>query len=285
MIPVAYNMRSLARPQDDDGRRRARHRARRLRASPSVMMLSAGIKQATARAADPNVAIVLRTGSRRRDVERHRRDRASASSLAAPGVAQRRDGRPRAIGELVVVVLLDKIGGGVLERRPPRRHGRRAGVPPEVKIIEGARATPGTDEVIVGKRDPRSLQGARTSASRSTCARTGRCTIVGVFEDNGSAFESEVWGDMNVIRATFGRQGIVSSVRVRLESPEKFDGFKASIESNRQLNVDGDERQRVLREVVAGDGEVHVGARVHHRVLLLGRGHHRGHDTPYGQSR
>jgi putative ABC transport system permease protein len=61
--------------------------------------------------------------------------------------------------------------------------------------------------------------------------------IVGVFEDNGSAFESEVWGDMNVIRATFGRQGIVSSVRVRLESPEKFDGFKASIESNRQLNA------------------------------------------------
>jgi putative ABC transport system permease protein len=61
--------------------------------------------------------------------------------------------------------------------------------------------------------------------------------IVGVFEDAGSAFESEIWGDMNVIRATFGRQGIVSSVRVRLESPALFDTFKTEVETNRQLNV------------------------------------------------
>ncbi|MGH7329877.1 MAG: ABC transporter permease, partial [Polyangiaceae bacterium] len=61
--------------------------------------------------------------------------------------------------------------------------------------------------------------------------------IVGVFEDNCSSYESEVWGDTNFIRATFGRQSIVSSVRVRLESPDKFDAFKANVEANRQLNV------------------------------------------------
>jgi putative ABC transport system permease protein len=62
--------------------------------------------------------------------------------------------------------------------------------------------------------------------------------VVGVFEDGGSSFESEVWADLNTVRTAFGREGLVSSVRLRLESPTKFDGFKASLEQNRQLGLE-----------------------------------------------
>ena len=65
--------------------------------------------------------------------------------------------------------------------------------------------------------------------------------VVGVFEDGGSSFESEVWADIDTVRTAFGREGLVSSVRVRVE-PAKFDAFKASVESNRQLGL------QVLRE-------------------------------------
>jgi putative ABC transport system permease protein len=50
-------------------------------------------------------------------------------------------------------------------------------------------------------------------------------------------FESEIWGDVDRVRANFGRGAIVSSVRVRLDSPDKFDGFAASLGENRQLDV------------------------------------------------
>jgi len=62
--------------------------------------------------------------------------------------------------------------------------------------------------------------------------------VVGVFDDGGSAQESEVWADLNVVRTAFGREGVVSSVRVRLESPSKLDSFKTAIESNRQLDLE-----------------------------------------------
>jgi putative ABC transport system permease protein len=155
---------------------------------------------------------------------------------ATPGVAQATSGRPQVVGELVVVVLLEKNSGGfsnvTLRGVPDNVMAFR----PDVKIIEGRAATPGTDEAIVGK----SIQGrfAGLEVGKQIEMRKNRpLKIVGVFEDDGSAFESEVWGDMSVIRATFGRQGIVSSVRVRLDSPAKFDAFKTEVETNRQLDV------------------------------------------------
>jgi putative ABC transport system permease protein len=234
MIPIAYNIRSLTV-------RRATTLAAALGLAlvvfifASVMMMSNGIKQVSLRAADPDVAIVLRKGS---DVELSSGiDEANISLIAAtPGVAKATSGRPQAVGELVVVVLLVKNSGGysnvTLRGVPDNVMAFR----PDVKIIEGRAATPGTDEAIVGK----SIRGrfAGLEVGQQIEMRKNRpLKIVGVFEDDGSAFESEVWGDMNVIRATFGRQGIVSSVRVRLESPSKYDAFKTEVETNRQLDV------------------------------------------------
>src|SRR5688500_15152180 len=59
--------------------------------------------------------------------------------------------------------------------------------------------------------------------------------VVGVFEAGGSSFESEVWVNLETARSSFGREGLVSSVTVQLESPAKFDAFKAMIETDKQL--------------------------------------------------
>jgi putative ABC transport system permease protein len=234
MIPIAYNLRNL-RVRRTTTLAAALGLALVVFIFASVMMMTNGIKQVTARAADPSVAIVLRKGS---DVELSSGiEEANVGVIAAtPGVAHNADGQPAAVGELMVVVLLDKVGGGfsnvVLRGVPDNVMKFR----PTVKIVEGRPATPGTDEAIVGSAVRGRFKGLEVG-QQFDMRKNRPLKIVGVFEDNGSAFESEVWGDSNVIRATFGRQGIVSSVRVRLESPEKFDGFKAAVESNRQLNV------------------------------------------------
>jgi putative ABC transport system permease protein len=234
MIPIAYNIRSLTV-------RRTTTLAAALGLAlvvfifASVMMMSNGIKQVSARAADPDVAIVLRKGS---DVELSSGIEESNVAIiaGAPGVAKAANGRPLAVAELLVVVLIGKNSGGF-------SNVTLRGVPddvmtfrPSVKIVEGRAATPGTDEAIVGKSIVGRFVGLEVG-QQVEMRKNRPLKIVGVFEDNGSAFESEIWGDMNVIRATFGRQGIVSSVRVRLESPAKFDAFKTDVETNRQLNV------------------------------------------------
>jgi putative ABC transport system permease protein len=55
-----------------------------------------------------------------------------------------------------------------------------------------------------------------------------------VFSAEGSAYESEIWCDLDVLRAAFHREGHVSSVRVRLASKDAFEAFKATLESDKQ---------------------------------------------------
>src|SRR5689334_13441981 len=108
MIPIAYNLRNLAV-------RKSTTAAAALGLGlvvfvfSSVMMLSNGIKKTLGRSARPDYAIVMRKGA----------DAELASSveepqvgliLAAREVAKHPDGRPAGVGEVAVVLLMDKIG-------------------------------------------------------------------------------------------------------------------------------------------------------------------------------
>src|SRR5262249_54251472 len=93
---------------------------------------------------------------------------------------------------------------------------------------------PGADEVLVGKR----IRGRFKNLDLGTSfeiKKNRMVKVVGVMEAEGSSFESEVWCDLEVVRTSFRRDGVVSSVRVKLESPAKFEAFQASIEGDKQL--------------------------------------------------
>src|SRR5258706_8051965 len=235
MIPIAYNVRNL-RVRKTTSLATALGLALVVFIFASAMMLSNGIKKTTGRAGADDQAIVLRKGATG-EMESGVDEPNIGLIAATPGVAKYPNGRPEAVGELIVVMLLDKNGttgfsnvqmrgvtDDVLQFRPG------------VHVIAGRAPMPGTDEVMVGKGIRGRFKGLELDQSFEM-KRNRPAHVVGIFDDGGSAFESEIWADVGTVRATFGRQGIVSSVRVRLESPSKFDAFKASIESNRQLNV------------------------------------------------
>ncbi len=236
MIPLAYNLRNL-RVRKTTTAAAALGLALVVFVFATVRMLSNGIHKAMFQAADPSVAIVLRKGSEA-EMESGIEQTKIPLIGTTPGVRAFENGRQEAIGELVAVVLLDKRGtdGGFA-------NVQIRGVPddvlafrPSVKVFEGRPATPGTDEVIVGKAIIGRFKGLELGQTFDV-RKNRPMKVVGVFDDNGSAFESEVWGDVDRVRATFGRGPIVSSVRVRLDSPEKFDGFAAALTANRQLDV------------------------------------------------
>jgi putative ABC transport system permease protein len=236
MIPISYNVRNLA-VRKTTSAAAGIGLALVVFVVAGVSMLANGIRKTLGRAADPDVAVVLRKGS---DVELSSsiEEPSVGLVLATPGVAHRPDGAPDGVAELMVVVLLDKIGTNGFSNVQVRGVGedvfkfRR-----HARIVAGRAPRPGTDEVVVGQSIRGRFKGVDLGESFEL-KKNRMVNVVGVFEDGGSSFESEVWVDLNTVRTAFGREGLVSSVRVRLESPTKFDGFKASVEQNRQLNLE-----------------------------------------------
>jgi putative ABC transport system permease protein len=201
------------------------------------LMLNEGLSRALDQSGKADTAIVLRKGS---DSEMPSSIEDTTVSLikAAPGVKKTADGTPMVIGEAVVVMFQElKNGRG-------KSNALLRGVPadvlmmrPEVKIVDGRMSRPGTDEVIVGK--PLLDRFANVQMGNSIELRKNRkVTVVGVFEAGGSSFESEIWGDVEYVRQAFGREGIVQSVRVKLDSPAVFDGFAAAVEQDKRLGLD-----------------------------------------------
>jgi putative ABC transport system permease protein len=231
VIPVQYNVRSLAV-------RKATTFATALGIALVVfvlsgaMMLSAGVRRTLAVGGHDDTAIVLRKGS---DSELGSViDAAEVNRiLAAPGVRRDSTDHPVGAGEVVVIGVMEKLGtGGVANVQIRGVTENVKELRPEVHIVEGRLARPGSDEVVVGARIRGRFRG--TQLGQSFELRKNRpVQVVGVFEADGSSYESEVWVDLDTLRAAYARVGGVSSVRVRLTSAAAFDTFRASIEGDK----------------------------------------------------
>jgi putative ABC transport system permease protein len=241
MIPLRYNVRSLLV-------RRTTSLATLIGIAlvvfvlSAALMLSEGIQKTLGASGSPDHAIVIRKGS---DAEMSSSIETSTVGLilAAPGVKVGSDGKPLASGEIVTVITLDKEGTdhgvsnvmvrGVAENVMALR--------PEARIVAGRPAKPGTDEVIVGARIEGRFKGLELGKSFEL-KKNRPVQVVGVFEAEGASFESEVWADVDTVRSSFGREGLVTSVTVTLDSPTKYLPFEVAVENDKRLGLD------VLRE-------------------------------------
>ncbi len=204
----------------------------------AALMLSAGIKNSLGKTGRPDVGMVIRKGS---DAELSSNfDLADVGLILEGGEVKRTaEGSPLGVGEIIVVCMLEKLGtdGGCsnVEIRgvPDNVFKMRTGT----KIVAGRAAKPGTDEAIVGSKVRGRFK--NLDLDQSVELRKGRSVkIVGVFDDEGSAMESEVWTDLDTLRSAFGREGIVSSVRAQLASESSFDAFKTRVEGDKRLGLE-----------------------------------------------
>src|SRR5688572_12735910 len=236
MIPLSYNLRSLFV-------RKTTTIATALGIGlvvfvlSSSLMLGQGIRNTLVSNGSQNRAIVLRKGA---DNEMSSGIDSNVVSLilAAPGVKRGNDGQALGGADVVVVASLDKTGEEGLVSNVLVRgvQSQAVQVRPEVRIVAGRAAQPGTDEVIVGEGIRGRFKG--TGLGESFELKKNRpVKVVGVFESNGSSLESEVWADIETVRNSFGRGSSSSSVTVTLESPAAYDGFAAYIENDKQLGL------------------------------------------------
>ena len=234
MIPLRYSLRSLA-VRKTTTLATALGIALVVFVLASALMLAEGVSRTLGASGRDDVAIVLRKGAEN-ELSSGVDDPQVALVAAMPG-ALTVGAAPLVTGEVVVVTALEKLGtNGVsnVQLRGVPAHG--LAFRPSAHIVDGRAPRPGADEALVGVRIRGRFRG--TDVGQSFDVKKGRpVTVVGVFADGGSSYESELWCDLDTLRTTYGREGAVSSVRVRLTSPAAFDAFQATLEGDKRLGL------------------------------------------------
>ncbi|MEI1252909.1 ABC transporter permease [Rhizobium aouanii] len=82
-------------------------------------------------------------------------------------------------------------------------------------LSEGRLFSPGAREIVVGVRIAQTFPGFTVGETVRLGAVDWR--VAGHFTSGGSAFESEIWADLEAVQSAFDRQGQVQSLRVRLD--------------------------------------------------------------------
>jgi putative ABC transport system permease protein len=202
----------------------------------TVLAMANGFRETLSTAGSEDVVVFTRAGSQ-----------AEVNSLVSAdqvkllygidGVKRSAKGLPLISAETYVVV--DGINKASNTRANLTLRGISLGgaaVRDRMKIISGRMFLPGTNEVVVG----RALSEEFLGLNLGDVVRFGptRWVVVGQFELDGSVFESEIWGDSDVIQNVFHKYNQFQIVRAKLAHPSDLLKIKAAVDGDARLKLD-----------------------------------------------
>lgn len=243
-IPISYNIRNL-RLRKGLTVMTALGIALTVTTAIFLMALVAGLNRAFVTSGNPLNVLVLRKGS---EAELSGGFDASLypTLKTLPGIAKDSHGEPLTSGEWVVVIVLPRKDGtgevnvtvrgmmpdGLEMRELPGPNNR-----PSVKLVEGRWFEPGQREVVVSE----SIRGRFAHANIGDTMEFGKGSwkVVGVFDAGGSAYESEVWGDVNQMASDFDRQGGFASAYLRATDPIAAEALTKRVSDDQRLKLEG----------------------------------------------
>lgn len=244
-IPISYNIRNL-KLRKGLTIMTALGIALTVTTAVFLMALLAGLKKAFMASGDPVNVLVMRKGSTA-ELSGGFDANLFPTLKTLPGIAQDSKGEPLASGEWVVVVVLPR-KDGTGEVNVSVRGMMPAGLTlrPSAKLVEGRWFTPGQREIVVGNSIHNRFSGANVGDNLDFAK--GQWKVVGVFDSGGTAYDSELWGDVNQIAADFDRQGGYSSAYLRATDPVCSGRAETPRQRRSAAEVGRHARNRVLRE-------------------------------------
>ena len=182
-----------------------------------ALMLSAGVTAELSSYIDPGMTSLLRE---------------------LPGIRRDAAGRPLASAELLVITEIKRGGGDVnvaLRGVEPAGLAMR----PEIHLAEGRMFKPGLREVIAGRAAARQFSGIGVGSRLQF--RGSEWEVVGLFDSDGDAHESELWTDADTARSAFGRPG-ASAILAELDPAqppaEALKALKVTVAADPRFQVD-----------------------------------------------
>ena len=199
-----------------------------------TMAIAQGFRGALVASGSNENAILLRKGATSETVSAVLRPQLAIIE-ALPQVARATDGHPLASPELVVIISLPRQSDNKPANVPLRGVGPRAfEIRNTLEFVEGRRLTPGMREINVGKQAVGRFKGL-TLGSDVKFGNTA-WKVVGVFTADDASFESEVWGDVELMMPAFQRGGY-QSVTVKLVDPSAIDSLQAAVAADPRLDL------------------------------------------------
>lgn len=201
----------------------------------SVLMLAEGLRKTLVDTGSHDNAVVIRKAAV--SEVQSGIDRLQASVVETqPEVASGPDGTPLLAKELVVLINLQRRGStkpaqvvirGISEKSLFLR--------PQVKLTEGRMPHPGSSEIIAGSSISRRFKGGGLNETLRFAMRDWK--VVGIFDAGNTSFNSEIWGDADMMMQSF-RRNAYSSVIFKLRSTAEFSAVKERIESDPRLTLE-----------------------------------------------
>jgi putative ABC transport system permease protein len=248
-IPIAYNLRNLVV-------RKTTTVMTAVGIGMTVAVLVAdlalveGLRTAFKATGHPLQLVVMRKGSNA-EVNSTVTREALQILKAKPGFALNEAGEAMVSPEILTIVNLPSVDSPTGMNLTTRALSQTGVEMRGAKIQEGRWFKSGQREIVVGKsvakRYPNAQPGKRVRFGR------GEWEVVGVFDAGDSAFNGEIWGELNQIGADFNRQDTVSSILVRAGDAAMAQALINSLKDDRQLGVDAvSEREYYELQTSAG---------------------------------
>ena len=194
----------------------------------AILAMAAGFKSTLERGGEPDRALVLRGGSTS--------ELSSGVSVEERGVITSMEGVLLASPELYVVADVPKRATGSDANLILRGVTQGAfDLRDEVAIVEGRNFEPGKAELIAGRSAHTEFAGI--DVGNTVRLRQSELTVVGIFEAGGSAYESELWMDLIFAQSSFRAEGAISSMRLRVDSPERIPELAQQVEDDPRLDL------------------------------------------------
>lgn len=152
---------------------------------------------------------------------------------ALPHIAKGNDGNLLISAEPVVIINLNIKTGGVSNVTVRGVSQPVYQLREQVKLVEGRLFNPSLRELIVGKSIESKFAGAQIGSKVKFAG--DEWEIVGLFEADGSGFESEMWGDSQQLLNAFNRASSVSTLTLKLDDMANYEEFKRAFETDKRL--------------------------------------------------
>jgi putative ABC transport system permease protein len=201
----------------------------------SILAMAEGFRAVFTQAGRDDRVIVMRGGQDDNGMASALTRAQLPTVLNAPGFARGADGKPLvAPQKFMFAVLPDGKTGEEANVLLRGVGGPFASVWPEIKLVEGRWFAPGRRELIAGRAARHTFAGLEMG--REVEMSNGLWTVVGIFEAPGTVYESELWGDVEMVFAGYSITGQYSSVVGLLESDAAFKTLSEAITTDPTLS-------------------------------------------------
>jgi putative ABC transport system permease protein len=197
-----------------------------------LQAVARGIESSSGNTGDPRNVLVVRRGSQAESGSLVSREQFKTLGYMEE-IARNAEGQPLISAEVVLIISVPRVDGTgeantLLRGVTPRGLELR----PQVRVVEGRWFVAGKREIVVAQRLARRFRGFELGGTVK--AGPTLLTVVGHFDGQGSAFDSEAWMDADESRSIFDRDQY-SSILLRPRNPASMQVLTNRIDTDKRL--------------------------------------------------